>query len=88
MKPEFVGWIGEGRTRARRRWEGFVYDEISVASGYANKSVVLQRVEGEWPDDATLITLADGDDPEHPSHFGGKVWRYAAGMRRVTVYID
>ncbi len=84
--PTFVAWIGRHR---RMRWGKFVYEERGGGAGFNHSRRTLQRIEGEWPDDATLITLADGDDPEQPHHFGGFV-RDGDGPneKHITVYTD
>ena len=85
--PTFVAWI---RTHSRRmRWGGFVYDERGGGAGFTQSRRILKRIEGDWPDDATLITLADGDDPDHPHHFGGVVVDGdGPDEKRITVYTD
>lgn len=87
--PQFIEWVGGGFARRRMRWGKFVYEERGGGAGFTQRRRTFERIAGEWPDDATLITLADGDDPEHPHHFGGFV---EAGdgpsVKRITVYTD
>lgn len=68
-------------------WGEFRY-AMYGGSGYSNKWRIIKRLAGEWPTDAQLITLADGDDPDHPSHFGGRVDALHNDTKHVTVYVD
>ena len=46
-------------------------------------------VNGKWPNDNDLITLADGSDPKNgPRHFGGKVSNFTDGRKEVVVWTD
>lgn len=54
----------------------------------ASKRSEMMRIAGGWPPDSALVTLADGDDPGMPSHFGGHVESIGPDRKRVTVYID
>lgn len=86
--PEFLGWQnGLGKT-ARRKFGEFVWDEDSLPGSNSRKVKQMTRIEGYWPDDESLITLADGDEPPRKFHFGGIVERISSDVRRVTVYID
>lgn len=88
--PQFIEWSrDEGYKVRRMRWGGFVYEERGGGAGFNQSRRTFERVEGEWPDDDTLITLADGDDPDHPRHFGGFV-KDGDGLyvKHITVYTD
>ena len=86
QRPQFVEWVG-GRDGRRMKWGDFEYVEQTTHNGVLSKEFVFQRVSGDWPDDADLITLADGDAPAHKSHFGGVV-RGSGESRTILVYID
>lgn len=86
-KPQFEGWVGDGHTTRRMRWGEFVYEDRSAGSRYGSKPVTFRRIEGEWPSNEALITLADGDDPAHPHHFGGTVNGFGE-ERHIVVYTD
>lgn len=84
--PQFVAWVG---TNSRRmQWGKFVYEERGGGAGFTQRRRIFERIEGDWPDDTTLITLADGDDPEHPHHFGGFVEDRGPDAKHITVYTD
>lgn len=68
-------------------WEGFRYSETGWTRP-ASKLREITRLAGEWPTDDQLLALADGDDPDHPSHFGGLVEAVSPATKRVTVYTD
>lgn len=46
-----------------------------------------ELIKGTWPKDEDLITLCDGDDPKHPCHFGGKVFK-TGNTAHILVYVD
>ena len=88
-RPEFIEWVETGG--ARRRCGDFEYiDGLpgSQASYYGRKVQVIERVSGEWPSDKDLITIADGDDPESPHHFGGQVHTIGTDRRSVHILTD
>ncbi len=86
--PTFIKWTGGGaKPRHRMRWGKFVYEERGGGVGFNQKRRTFELIEGEWPDDATLITLADDDDPDQPHHFGGFVEDDGV-VKRITVYTD
>ena len=74
----------------------FVYRAIHVSTGYAHNEVKLEKIEGNWPADKDLITIAD--NPGHvsigedgrliPRHFGGTVTVISKTQKLVKVYSD
>ena len=87
-KPEFVKWVERYKV-ARRRWGQFVWDESIGPGTNATKVVIMKRVAGDWPDNSALVTLADGDDPRYPNHFGGRVVPLIhSDKKTVEVYVD
>lgn len=63
-------------------------------SGHGEKTVELRLLQGEWPSDADLITIADdyrdrdGNVELIPRHYGGIVRHTSPDRAVVTVYID
>ena len=55
--------------------------------GYSIHYYSAELLSGAWPDDNSLITLCDGDDPKTPHHFGGKVNKFG-NKASVDVYVD
>lgn len=55
--------------------------------GYSIHYFTVELIEGDWPDDASLIALCDGTHPEHPCNFGGQVRKFG-NKASVDVFVD
>lgn len=67
---------------------GAVIEIGGVARGYAEKTVTLKLIQGQWPNENDLVTIADGYGDLIPRHFGGQVVSLGASEARVKVWID
>jgi hypothetical protein len=54
----------------------------------AKTTYSAELIEGEWPSDDDLITLADGTIPPKGFHFGGVVYPLYENSKIVEVYTD
>lgn len=83
----FISWIG-GYKFSQKRWNNFSYLEETTGVTRSMKIFNVIRLDGSWPSDEDLITLCDGDAPNHPSHFGGKVTETFTDTKKVVVFTD
>lgn len=68
-------------------WNGAVIKKLRTAARHNENHVTLQLVKGEWPDDETMLAMADGYLPPDRCHFGGTVSR-GTDLAEVVVYTD
>jgi hypothetical protein len=96
MSNVLRGWEGmPGRSALVVTFKGSRLRFRDGRNGYAHKSTEVDLLDGDWPSDRDLITLADGDEPnDDPEqrygarHFGGSVTRTTPTSAHVVVHTD
>lgn len=81
-----------GLTGSTLRYKGATIKFTMTRRGRSSHDYEATLMDGKWPKDDDLITLADGGDPAlsgHPRHFGGDVRGADSGnTKSVTVNVD
>ncbi len=77
-----------------QEYRGFEFRVINDIRSRARKTVTIEKIKGDWPEDSDLITMADNyrflksESNLRAYHFGGVVRTIDDKTKKVVVYTD